>query len=89
MRTVPATAPVASTTVSRFPVRVTIRLPSVFTMSGSSTPFSWLFVPEKSGVVPAPPEVPWLGLAGVAALAESSRAIAVAPVPARGIGPPP
>ena len=36
----------ASTTLSVLPVTVTMRRPSVFTRSGSSTPTSWVFVPE-------------------------------------------
>ena len=81
VRTAPDVPPLTSTTFSRLRVSVTIRRPSVLTMSGSSTPSSWLFVPEN-GVDEPPSAVPSRPGGAAAALFAPSLAAAVAPVAA-------
>jgi hypothetical protein len=63
----------ASTTLSVPLVMVTIRLPSVLTRSGSSTPASWVLVDEWSGVVA--PGAAFSAATGPGTRAESATAV--------------
>ena len=83
----PLPPPATGTTLS-FPfVTVTMRVPSVFTRSGSSTPFSWLLVPENEGEDSPSPLAATL-VAGDAAFAPGAALGAPLAACERGTAPP-